>query len=137
MSILKALQDYFIQFEGMKLLTDQPNGGSDSYAIMPTGSGTIERDVIGGASYQNGYILLACESTQDEADRAQTQDLLERLRDWIEEQSSNGNFPKLPDPFEVEEISASNGMLYEMMDNGLGLYQIQIKLTFTRRNTNA
>lgn len=137
MSILRAVQTYLEGFCGMKFLTDQAIGEVDSIAVMPTGNGQIKRDVIGGTSYQNNYVINVCESKTDEVDRAETHDLLERLQDWIDEQSRQGNFPKLPDPFMVEEITASNGMLFEVMDNGLGLYQIQIKLTFTRRNTNA
>lgn len=137
MSIVGALQDYFSQFGGMKLLTDHPDGTTESYAIMPTGNGAIARDVIGGAAYKNSYVLYACESLEDEADRAATHDLLERLQDWIEEQSYQGKSPQLPDPFQVEELTASNGMLFDVMDNGLGLYQIQINMKFTRRNKNA
>lgn len=133
MSIVNTLQAYFEQFDGMKLLTDSPSNEMDSYAIMPTGNGAIARDVIGGAAYQNSYVLYACESAQDEADRAATHDLLERLQDWIEEQSYQGNLPRLPEPFQVEELTASNGMLFDVMENGLGLYQIQINMKFTRR----
>lgn len=134
MSIVRALQDFFAGFDGMKLLTDHPDDATESYAIMPTGNGAIARDVIGGTAYQNTYVLYASESVQDEADRAAAHDLLERLQDWIEEQACQGRFPKLPDPFQVEELTASNGMLFDVMDNGLGLYQIQINMKFTRRN---
>lgn len=137
MSIVSALQEYLQCFDGMTILTDSVPGQPDSYALMSTGNGSIARDVIGGCKYRNSYVLYACEAAMDEVDRAQTHDLLERLQDWIEEQRYQGQLPVLPEPFVAEEVTASNGMLCDVMDNGLALYQIQIQMTFTRRNQNA
>lgn len=133
MSMVGALQDYLQGFSGMAILTDQVAGEPESCALMPTGNGSIERDVTGGCKYKNSYVLYACEAALDETDRANTHDLLERLQDWIEERVYHGDLPVLPAPFTAESVSASNGMLCDVMDNGLALYQIQIQMTFTRR----
>lgn len=135
MSILKALQDWLSGYPGMQLqpLTDMTKAKAPGYAIAPTGNGETVKDITGACLCRNSYVFYAKECVQDEADRSQNYDFLEGLAAWITEQSNSSAVPDLPGGFEIEDIKASNIFLMDIGQDGLGLYQIQIQLTITRR----
>lgn len=134
MSIIKTLQDYLTEFDGMEMiLTDLTPNTPSSYALAPAGSGVASKDVLGNVTYQNSYVFLAREHSSDEVDRRDNYDFLEAFCDWLKERSRREDFPALPKPYQVVEIGVSNVMLMDIDDNGLGTYQIQIQLIFERR----
>ena len=131
MSILKALQDYLSGYDGMqpmRILTDQVEDTA-SYAVAPTGNTAVIEDVLGNRTYENDYVFLARECTADEIDRQENYDFLEGLYDWLE----SAPLPELPGQYEAEKITPSNIMLIDVDDRGTGVYQIQIKLTISKR----
>ena len=131
MSILKALQDYLSGYDGMqptRILTDRVEDTA-SYAVAPTGNTAVIEDVLGNRTYENDYVFLARECTADEIDRQDNYDWLEGLYDWLE----TAPLPELPGQYEAEKITPSNIMLIDVDDHGTGVYQIQIKLTISKR----
>lgn len=131
MSILKALQDYLSGYDGMqptRILTDRVENTA-SYAVAPTGNTAVIEDVLGNRTYENDYVFLARECTADEIDRQDNYDFLEGLYDWLE----TAPLPELPGQYEAEKITPSNIMLIDVDDHGTGVYQIQIKLTISKR----
>lgn len=131
MSILKALQDYLSGYDGMqptRILTDRVEDTA-SYAVAPTGNTAVIEDVLGNRTYENDYVFLARECTADEIDRQENYDFLEGLYDWLE----SAPLPELPGQYEAEKITPSNIMLIDVDDRGTGVYQIQIKLTISKR----
>ena len=139
MSILKSLQEYLQEFDGMtiktipEILTDQTEEQTGSYALTPSGNGKTTVDIIGNKTFENNYMLLAKEPAADEVDRAENHDFLEEFSDWLDERNEAGNMPKLPGRYVAEKIEVSNAMLMEIYDDGSGLYQLQIKLYMTKR----
>lgn len=88
-----------------------------------------EEDVLGGKTVYKQYnlALYARGWTVDDVVRLENSTFLEDFADWVEEQQMAGETPKFGDNPEEEEITAQNGMLYQMDSNGqTGLYQIQI-----------
>ena len=136
MSILTAVQGWLSQYPDMQLqpLTDNTTGKPSSYAIAPSGNGKTAKDVTGARIYQNNYVFWAKECIQDEADRKQNYDFLESLTEWIEMRSDNGDLPELPGDYEAEAVGASNAMVMDVDDDGLGLYQVQLQITLTKRS---
>lgn len=132
MSILRAIQTFLSGYPGMRpvrILTDGVSRDAESYAVAPSGNIRIREDIVGNRTYENDYIFLARECTADEADRAGNYDFLEGLYNWLEE----GGVPVLPGDYEAESVVPSNVMLMEIGDDGTGVYQVQIKLTFRKR----
>lgn len=132
MSILKSIQDFLIGYGGMRpvrVLTDTVTNDAESYAVSPAGNIRIMEDIIGNRTYENDYVFLARECTADEVDRADTYDFLEGLYDWLE----CGELPELPGSYEAESITPSNLMMIDIGEDGTGVYQVQIKLKFTKR----
>lgn len=137
MSLLKSLQTWLAEYEGMELRqlqTDRPEAVLSSYAVAPAGNGKISADILGSRRYQNSYVFYAKEAAGAEVDRQDNHDFLEALSVWMEERNEESDFPTLPAGCEVEEISVSNGMLMDLYDDGTGLYQVQIQMIFTKRS---
>lgn len=136
MSIIKALQDYLVTYEGMDLqplATDLPGTGVSKYALAPSGNGKTITDIVGNKTFENNYVFYAKEAAANEADRLDNYDFLEDFSNWLEEQNDADNFPVLPAGYEVESIIVSNVMLFDIDEDGTGLYQVQIKLIFTKK----
>lgn len=139
MSLIKSLQDYLETFDGMELksvsqvLTDMTNNNPSSYALAPSGNGKITTDIAGNKTYQNNYVFYAKEAAADEVDRQDNYDFLESFSDWIDEQNDVENFPILPAKYSVEEIQVSNILLFDIEEDGTGLYQVQIQLIFKKK----
>lgn len=142
MSIIKSLQDYLMLYDGMALVplknisTEYTPAQGGTYAIAPTGNSAVKKDILGNVTYQNWYLFFAREKVADEVDRADMYDFLEGLTAWLEEQADGGNLPRTPGRYDVTDLEAMNHMLYDIEDNGLGLFQVQINLTLKRRKKN-
>ena len=141
MSILETMRSwlaecpYLDEFSGGHI--DWTDSNAMDYGIMPTGSVTIrmEEDVLGGKTVYKQYnmALYARGWTVDDVVRLENSTFLEDFADWVEEQQMAGKTPKFGDNPEEEEITAQNGMLYQMDPNGqTGLYQIQISVTYEK-----
>jgi hypothetical protein len=139
MSIIKALQDYLKTYSGMdmrpisEVLTDQTGEHPSSYALAPSGNGKTITDIVGNKTFENNYVFYAKEAAADEVDRRENYDFLESLSDWLDEQNDAGNLPALPGRYEAESLEVSNILLFDIDEDGTGLYQVQIKLTLTKK----
>lgn len=137
MSIIKSLQDYLEQYTGMDMQlltvkTDMADEKASSYCVAPSGNGKISSDILGNRMYQNNYVFYAREAAADEIDRQENYDFLEGFSEWLEEQSAEDNLPKLPTGYKAEELRVSNIMLFDVNEDGTGLYQVQIQLEFRK-----
>lgn len=139
MSIIKSLQTWLELFDSMelrsipKVLTDQTDEDTSSYAIAPAGNGKIITDILGNKTFQNSYVFYAKEAASNEIDRQENYDFLEALTDWLEDKNDNKDLPVLPTGYEPEEIQVSNAMLFDIAEDGTGTYQVQIQFIFRKR----
>lgn len=138
MSIIKGLQEFLSSYQSMelqpipKVLTDRPGEHPSSFALAPSGNGKTETDLCGNRTHQNSYVFYAKATAADEIDRQENHSFLEELSAWLEEQDSAGNYPALPIDCEVESLEVSNAMLFDLDEDGTGLYQVQIQLIYTK-----
>lgn len=123
MTILKTLQKFISEYNGMTVLTDF-EGKQSGYALQPTGNDTYKQDVLGNKYFQNNYIFYVREIAREEEDRADNQDFLEDFSQWLDEQ----NLPILPGRFVAQDMTVSNCMLMDIEEDGTGVYQVQIQL---------
>ena len=133
MSILRALQDYIEKFDSMELRPVMTDGvtSSNKYALAATGNSKTVTDIIGNRTYINNYAFYARAYTGSEADRQDNYDFLDSFFEWIEDNDDKGIYPEIPG-YDVEEISATNVILFDVDEDGRGTYQIQIQLKLTK-----
>lgn len=148
MSILKALQDFLLTYDGMILQkvgesetgitieainTDITEEKPTNYAVQPTGNSLISKDILGNVNYSNDYVFYAKEFIANETDRQDNHVFLEGFSAWIDKQNENQNYPIMPEGYTAEEIIVSNGLLLETDENfTTGLYQVQLKLNYKK-----
>ena len=133
MSIIRSLQDWLETFDGMDLViyTDRTEEENSSYAVSPT-ENSSKRDVCGGYVHTQGYQFLAKEAALNEVDRQGAYEFLDRFTAWIEEQDDAGNYPDLPAPYKVERIEVFNAMLFDLNEDGTGIYYVQLTMKFSK-----
>ncbi len=138
MSVIKALRGFLAGYDGMELtepiFTDQLTGEKTvGYALAPAGNAKTETDILGNKTYQRSYVFYAKTAAGDEVDRQDNQDFIEAFTDWLEEQDDTGNYPALGGGKEIEGITVSNGLLFDVSEDGrTGTYQVQIQLIYTK-----
>jgi hypothetical protein len=148
MSILKALQEFLLTYDGMMLQrigesetgitieainTDVTSENPTNYAVTPTGNAKISTDILGNKKYSNDYVFYAKEFIADEVDRQEIHTFLEGFSAWVDDQNDNSILPTLPIGYITEEISVANILLLETNEDfATGLYQVQIKLNYRK-----
>lgn len=141
MSIIAALQSWLEQYPGMQIqpladvLTDLTKPIPSSYALAPAGNSVTQTYITGKRTYTNNYVFYARESILDEADRVENHDFLEGFTEWIEERAENEDFPELSGGYVVDSIGVSNLLLFDVDENGIGTYQVQIQTKITKWRT--
>ena len=142
-SIVRAVQEWLntcphlADFTGGRHI-DWTDSAPGNYGLAPTGSritGTDE-DIIGNRTVykHSNRALYARNWTVDDVIRLENTTFLDDFQQWVEEQQAAGLTPKFGDDPDTEEISAQNGMLFELAEGGqTGLYQIQIKINYLKR----
>lgn len=131
MSIIKSLQTYLQTYDGMETIQEIRTDISDEkkgYALAPSGNSKTSEDILGNKIFTNNYIFFAKETAHDEIDRSDKQDFLEDFSDWLETQNDIDNLPELPGRYSVISLMVANAMLFDIEEDGTGLYQVQITL---------
>ncbi len=138
MSVINSLRTFLAGYEGMELtapiFTDQLTGERTvGYALAPAGNAKTQTDILGNKTYQRNYVFYAKAATGDEVDRQDNQDFVESFTDWLEAQDDAGNYPVLGGGKEIESVTVSNGLLFDVEEDGrVGTYQVQIQLIYTK-----
>ncbi|WP_312093467.1 hypothetical protein [Aminipila sp.] len=153
MSILKALQEFLLTYDGMalqrieveeteegmsirsieKIKTDITEEEPTNYAVSPAGNSKVSTDILGNKRFSNDYVFYAKEATANEVDRQEIHTFLEGFSAWIDEQNDNDNLPVLPVGYTAEELIVSNILPLDFYENfTFGLYQVQIKLNYKK-----
>lgn len=133
MAILSDLQALFTQCPVLQEFaprTDQLETDAEGYAILPTGSTELARDMTGAVTYQYNFVIAATRMSADDAMRLDNCNFLERLLDWVQEQDRKG--VPLTDA-EFVRITASDGGISEW-DEGYtyGVYKIEGALIYEK-----
>ena len=133
MAVLNDIRALFAQCPALKDLearTDQLETDAEGYAILPTGSTELARDMTGAVTYQYNFVIAATRMSADDAMRLDNCNFLERLQNWVQEQDGKG--VPLTDA-EFISIKASDGGLSEWDENyQYGVYKVQGALKYEK-----
>lgn len=135
-SILEAVKAFLKScpfLSEIDLHIDQVEEEPQSYAVTTSGLIKQREDILGGQTWQYNAVLQSREYTADDLSRLNASAFTERFVFWTEQMNSDRQLPELPDGMKSESISADNGMLLALDDDGdRGIYQVQIHLIFKR-----
>lgn len=117
--------------EDIDLHIDQTDPEPVNYSIQTSGLIKLSEDVCGNQKWQYNALLQSREYTADDLARLNASGFTENFIFWTEEQNRNKNYPELGEGLAAESISADNGLLLALDDDGdRGIYQVQLHLIF-------
>ena len=135
-SLLEAVSGFVKEcpfLNDIDLHVDQVDEEPQSYAVTTAGLAKISEDILGGQTWQYNATLQSREYTADDLSRLNASEFTERFVFWTADRSRSGQLPELPSGFEAVSVSADNGMLLALDDDGdRGIYQVQLHLIFKR-----
>ena len=130
------MKDYvrrFPKLDALDLHYDQTDDEPASYAVGTSGLIKLSEDVLGNETWQYNAVLQSREYTSDDISRLDAASFTESFTFWISSNNQLSIFPLLPGGMTPRSISADNGMLLSVDEDGdRGIYQIQIHLVFTK-----
>ena len=138
MSMISALKTYIATYSGLDtsaaLLVDVLGKTPTQYALVPIpGARIVESYIDGSSKREYPFAIQSMESNADDATRTAINEFYESLADWFETQTLAGTLPTLASGKTAESIEALGwGFLQEFGESGVGLYQIQAKLTYNQ-----
>lgn len=135
-TLLEAMTEFvklFPELNDLDLHYDQTDEDAPSYAVGTSGLIKLGEDVLGTETWQYNAVLQSREYTADDLSRLDASGFTEKFIFWIDDQNNSDSFPVLPSGMSPVSISADNGMLLDLDEDGdRGIYQVQIHLTFKK-----
>lgn len=110
---------------------DQTDEDPISYSIQTSGLVKLSEDVCGNQKWQYNALIQSREYTSDDLARLNASEFTESFIFWIEEQNMQNRFPELGEDRTVTRMTADNGILLAIDEDGdRGVYQIQLHVFF-------
>lgn len=143
MTNLEKVKNWIATFPGYSDLegfevdyTDQipSNGG-----MFPAGTSEVRRikDILGNVTVEKqlnfAIYYVFTKAPGDDAGATVNQEWIAEFQDWVEEQSVTGQAPVFGDIPLRERIVASNGILYDASEEGIGVYTVTLTITYMKR----
>ena len=143
MTNLEKVKNWIATFPGYSDLegfevdyTDQipSNGG-----MFPAGTSEVRRikDILGNVTVEKqlsfAIYYVFTKAPGDDAGATVNQEWIAEFQDWVEEQSVTGQAPVFGDIPLRERIVASNGILYDASEEGIGVYTVTLQITYMKR----
>lgn len=130
-SIVEWLKGY--DMKAVKVNTDQVGEGADSLGIFK--SPNRDREEYNDNSYliTEYYQLFVVREGQDNRDREDNDEWLEKFAYWVDDCQYEQKFPELDDNRKCADIElAGTPYMFEAKEDNTNLYQISLKITYSR-----
>lgn len=112
------------------ILMDIVDGDPDVLSVSPSSDNTIKRYLNGDEVRESNFQVFLKAYTSENINRIQNTQLIDKMKEWINRQSKKKNFPQMEENRICRKIEANNGMIYDINENGEGLYLLQVKITY-------
>jgi hypothetical protein len=136
MTVLESVRTFLLTYPGWvagaAFSVDNLGNTPTQYGLMPLPSATIiERYIDGSTVRQFAFAIQSMESTADDLARIAASGFYETFATWLETQTDAGTLPTMATGKTAESIEAlQSGFLYDYGESGVGIYQIQCRLTY-------
>lgn len=136
MTVSKYISDFISRYLGSIVIdTNHLGGGSDKYGLFKSPSRERVRNIDGSFEITEHYQFFAKQAGVSEVDRKDSDEFLEDLTYWMDDYSSNYQYPPIGGGRSVLDISMT-GCPYpmEVENNNEVVYQITLSITYTRES---
>ena len=139
---MQTMRDFIAQYPDYDILgelrIDYTDRIPDCAGLFPSGLVEVSRhaDLLGNkwAENQYNFALYANLAKSPDEDEGATDNAawLMGFQTWMQGQSMTGQAPVFGDDAKAESITAQNGEIYSIDDEGTALYVVQISVDFIR-----
>lgn len=112
------------------IFMDIVQGNPYALAVSPSSENVIKRYLNGDEVKEANFQIYLNAYTQENYDRIQNTQLIDKMKEWINRQNKMKVFPEIGENKTCRKIEANNGMIYDTNQNGEGLYLLQVKITY-------
>lgn len=138
MNIVEELKDILEQSPYISSVNiDFSENKVGTFGLYSTGESLIKTSVTGKKTFINNFVLYFCSDSYDDINRINNSELIKNISNYLSEIWHKKIIDTVDNTEmivgEIENISCSNGMFFEVptsVNNGY-TYQIQIKLRYT------
>lgn len=132
MTISDALKAWLSKYPGLEIVeTDRLSANPESCGLYKQPTVEEVKYIDGSSLRTDFYYFLARENAQQEIDRRENYDFLEKLEEWIDLQLAKENAPKIEG---FEDVGIANSFYLQDETEEEAVYQIGIYVTYLRRN---
>lgn len=131
MTISESIIKWLKTFEKKKIETDSLRSASASYGLFKLPQVNVKKDILGNEKRTEYYTFRVRLDSKLDPDRINNQKYMELLTEWISEQNTEGNYPKL-EAGRCEEISVTTAFFVEKAENDTSIYQLTIGIVYVK-----
>ncbi len=137
MSIIKAVTEFVRECpfldQFVPLFVDHTEDDPTNYGISSTGENVLYSYMDGSEVRQHNFVMYAREFARPDSQRVINTEFIENFSNWLYRMGVENKLPYLGEDMDPISMSSSNGMLFDIDDNGeRALYQIQFELTYQK-----
>lgn len=131
MTISESIIAWLKSFEKKKIETDSLRSASASYGLFKLPQVNTKKDILGNEKRTEYYTFRVRLDSKLDPDRINNQKYMELLTEWISEQNTEGNYPKL-EAGRCEEVSVTTAFFVEKAENDTSIYQLTIGIVYVK-----
>lgn len=131
MTISESIIKWLKTFEKKKIETDSLRSASASYGLFKLPQVNTKKDILGNEKRTEYYTFRVRLDSKLDPDRINNQKYMELLTEWISEQNTEGNYPKL-EAGRCEEVSVTTAFFVEKAENDTSIYQLTIGIVYVK-----
>lgn len=132
MTISKAITQWLKGYENINIETNHIKDGADKYGLFKSPARDIKNFNDNSQEITEYYQFMAKQSAVSDTERKEADEWLEDLTYWVDDYQVNYEYPDVGGNRRIESIELT-GCPYPMesTDNEI-LYQMSLKITYTR-----
>ena len=132
MTISKVITEWLKGYENINIETNHIKDGADKYGLFKSPARDIKNFNDNSQKITEYYQFMAKQSAVSDTERKEADEWLEDLTYWVDDYDLENEYPEIGGNRRIESIELT-GCPYPMesTDNEI-LYQMSLKLTYTR-----
>lgn len=135
MSIIQGIKEWISECPGITVKYIGTSG-IDGAGVYKQATQTIEELIDGTKLVTANYYILFLQDAQLESEREDSEEMLEAVEDWIDEQEEAGYYPELPEGKHPFEVKVSNGYYMSSREEEKAIYQVTLQLRYRKDGTH-
>lgn len=132
MTISKYIADFIGKYKKIKIDTNHLKDGADQYGMFKSPARDIRRNIDDSCIITEYYQFFAKQAATSESERKESDEWLEELTYWVDDESLDGYYPEIDGGRRVRDIEVTGSPTPFEDKDGEIIYQISLSITYER-----